>query len=154
MMDKKCPCAHSCKDWALLALRIAIGIIFILHGWGKLFGNAPGMTAFTGMVGMLGFLLPTVFAYAAALSEFLGGIAVLLGVCTRVAAGLIGIVMIVALVIVKKFSFPAADVDLSLLAITIALALMGAGRYSVMGMMKKDGESRSCCKPETIPEKK
>lgn len=145
MMDKKCSCTSSCKGWALLALRIAVGGIFIFHGWGKLFGNAPGMTAFTGMVGMLGFPAPVLFAYAAALSEFFGGIAVLLGVFTRAAATLIGIVMLVALVLVKKFSFPAADVDLSLLATAVALALMGAGAYSVEGMMKKDRPG-----PETV----
>lgn len=147
-MCKQSPCrcgmSKTCKDWGLLALRVAIGVIFIMHGYGKLFGGAPGMEAFTGMVDRLGFPLPALFAYAAALAEFVGGIAVLLGVCTRFFSVLIAIVMLVALVAVKKFGFPAADVDFALLMISIALACMGPGMYSLSCMMgKKQGDA--CC---------
>lgn len=127
-----CRSKEQCVDIALLILRVAVGVIFIFHGYGKLFGGAPGMVAFTGMVAKLGFPAPALFAYAAAFAEFFGGIAVLLGVFTDVAAILIAIVMLVALVGVKKFSLPAADVDLSLLAITLALYFMGPGKYTVM----------------------
>lgn len=150
-MCKNSPCncmsSKSCKSCGLLALRIAIGVIFILHGYGKLFGHAPGMEMFTGMVAGLGFPAPALFAYAAALSEFLGGIAILLGVATRVFSALIGIVMLVALVGVKKFAFPMADIDLALLMISIALFCMGPGKYSVMAMAcgkKEEGED-GCC---------
>ncbi len=125
-------------SWGLLALRIAVGVIFIMHGYGKLFGDAPGMTAFTGMVAGLGFIAPSFFAYAAALAEFVGGIAVLLGIGTRYFAGLIACVMFVALFMVKKLKFPAADVDLSLFATTICLALVGGGRFTLMRYFKKN----------------
>ncbi len=118
-----------CVDLALLILRLTIGVIFILHGYGKLFGDAPGMTAFTGMVAQLGFPAPGLFAYAAAFSEFFGGIALILGIATELAAILISIVMLVALVGVKKFSLPLADLDLSLLAIAVAIFFMGPGKY-------------------------
>lgn len=123
--------SEKAKNIGLLALRLGIGVIFVMHGYGKLFGNAPGMTAFTGMVGKLGFPLPGLFAYAAALSEFFGGIALLLGLYTEIFAGLIGIVMLVALVMVKKFKFPGADIDLSLLTTAIALALVGPGKWAL-----------------------
>lgn len=128
--------SQKCASWALLVLRIAMAIIFIYHGYGKLFG-APGMTGFTGMVGNLGFPLPSVFAYIAALAEFIGGIALLLGVWTRLAASLIGVNMIVAIIMVKKFALPMIDADLALLAISLTLVLMGPGMYSISALTNK-----------------
>ena len=121
-----CACVGSRDNvhYALLALRIAAGAIFIFHGYGKLFGNAPSMEAFASMIATIGFPFPTFFAYAAAFSEFFGGIALLLGLFTRVASVFTGIVMLVALVVVKQFKLPMADPDLTLLAISIALFLM------------------------------
>ncbi len=127
-----CTSKEQCVDVALLILRITIGFIFIQHGYGKLFGDAPGMTAFTGMVAQLGFPAPSLFAYAAAFSEFFGGIAILLGLFTDISAIAIAIVMLVALVGVKKFSFPLADLDLALLTMTLAIYFMGPGKYVVM----------------------
>ena len=143
-MNTSLKCCGSARDIGLLALRIGVGSIFIMHGYGKLFGGAPGMDMFTGMIGGLGFPLPALFAYAAALTEFVGGIAILLGLFTSVAAALGAIVMLVAMFLVKKFAFPASDVDLVLLTSLIALGCLGAGRYSlasVFKMKKYDG----CC---------
>ncbi len=132
-------------DLALLVLRIAAGVIFILHGYGKLFGGTPGMTGFTGMVAGMGFPLPIVFAYAAALSEFLGGIALLLGLYTNIFSVLLGIVMVVAFAGAKKLKLPIGDPDLALLGITIAVYLAGPGMYTIKKLMKsKKAESCEC----------
>ncbi|MEO5927829.1 MAG: DoxX family protein [Patescibacteria group bacterium] len=136
---------RSRKDCALLVLRLVAGIIFMIHGYGKLFGNAPGMEMFTGMVAGLGFPAAGAFAYMAALTEFLGGLALILGVGVRIASVLLAIVMLVAFIGVKKLGLPAGDPDLALLAIVVALGLMGPGRYSVMGMLRKgNGDSCNC----------
>lgn len=90
------------------------------------------MEVFTGMVAGIGFPMPTLFAYAAALSEFVGGIAILLGVYVHVFAALTGIVMLVAISMMKKFVFPLSDPDLALLAISAALVLAGPGRFSLL----------------------
>lgn len=145
MMGKMGMNSHSCKSWALLILRLVAGIIFVIHGYGKLFGDAPGMAMFTNMVAGIGFPMPSFFAYLAAITEFVGGIALILGIGLRVAAPLLGIVMVVAFAIVKKFNLPAGDADLALLAIVVALAMMGPGRYSVMGMMKKGKMTGGTC---------
>ena len=58
------------KSWALLVLRLAAGAIFLIHGYGKLFGNAPGMEGFTGMLLHLGFPMPSFWAYLVAVLEF------------------------------------------------------------------------------------
>ncbi len=131
-------------DCALLVLRLAAGVIFILHGYGKLFGDAPGMTAFTGMVAGIGFPLPGLFAYAAALSEFLGGILLLLGLYTEVATVFLAITMLVAFIGIKHLKLPMGDPDLSLLAIAIAIFCAGPGRYTLKSMM--GGKQESACK--------
>ena len=136
-MLKKFFDGKKCTDCALLVIRLAAGVIFVIHGYGKLFGTAPGMTAFTGMVEKLGFPAPGLFAYLAALTEFLGGIALILGVFVPPAAALLAIVMLVAWGAVKKFALPAGDADLSLLAISIALFMTGAGKHTIMSLMGK-----------------
>jgi putative oxidoreductase len=144
MWSKLCGDRFRCKDMALLILRVVAGGIFVYHGYGKLFGDAPGMQAFTGMVAGLGFPAPALFAYLAAFSEFFGGIALILGVGTSVATGFLTIVMLVALVSVKKFNMPASDPDLALLAIVVSLGMMGSGRYALM-RSSGCGDKKSCC---------
>ena len=80
----------------LLVLRIGVGLIFLLAGWMK----ASDMTATVGQFGMMGFV--PFWAYLVTAVELLAGISVLLGLCTRVAAGLLAIVMIVAICVVYK----------------------------------------------------
>ncbi len=115
--------------FAPLLLRAVIGIIFVVHGYPKLFG---GMEKFTSTVtNNLG--LPWYMAYVAALSEFAGGILLILGLFTRWAALFISGVMVVAITrvhwhqgLVKGFEFP-----LSLLAGAVTLVILGGGWLSV-----------------------
>ena len=67
-----------------------------MHGWGKLVGLMVGQSRFAEGVAALGFPAPGAFAWAAALSEFVGGLCVALGLGTRFAAGLAAITMAVA----------------------------------------------------------
>ncbi|HEY2387312.1 MAG TPA: DoxX family protein [Candidatus Binatia bacterium] len=113
-----------------ILLRAVLGAIFIAHGFRKLDGNMPD---FVRTVGHLGFPVPAAFAWAAALSEFLGGICVLVGLFTRYAALAIAIVMAVAISkvhlhdgLVGGYEFP-----LALLAIAAAVVLLGAGPASI-----------------------
>ncbi len=122
---------RNCKAIGLLVLRLAAGAIFIYHGYGKLFGDAPGMEAFTGMIANMGFPAPAFFAWCAALTEFFGGIALVLGVATPVVSSLLAIVMLVAFIGVKNSMLPAGDADLALLAIAVSLIAMGPGSWSV-----------------------
>lgn len=134
------------KDKALLAIRIAAGVVFVLHGYGKLTGN-PSLEMFSGMLANIGFPMPMFFSWVVALTEFLGGLALIAGIFTRPAGVLLFCVMVVAITAVKKLSFPMADPDLALLGIALALAFAGPGRFSVAGMMMKGKEQDSeCCK--------
>lgn len=123
-------------DKGLLILRVVAGLIFVLHGYGKLTGN-PGIEMFSGYLASMSIPMPMFFAWIVALTEFLGGIALILGVFTRPAGILLSIVMLVAITMVKKLAFPAADIDLALLGISSAIAIMGPGSWSVASKMMK-----------------
>ncbi len=82
------------RDLALLAMRLS-GLLLAAHGWGKVARLAAGETGFINGVRGLGFPLPGLFAWAAALSE-LAGVLVAVGLCTRVAAAFGAFTMAVA----------------------------------------------------------
>ncbi len=80
-------------------LRLAIGIMFTFHGSQKLFGafGGYGIHGFTeGLAGM-GIPFPQVSAYLAGGAEFFGGILLILGLLTRLAAIPLLAVMLVAI---------------------------------------------------------
>ena len=129
-------CERKCSDWALLVLRIVLGVIFINHGYGKLFGGNPGIPAFTGMLMGLGFPLAKFFAWVVGLTEFFGGIGVLVGLGTRTFARLLAIVMALAFLVAKKAGLPAGDVDFALFGIAIAVSMCGPGRLALMPTRK------------------
>ena len=124
-------CAGKCVDCGLLVLRLGLAVIFIYHGWGKLFGGAPGIAGFTGMLTSLGVPLAAFFAWVVSILEFFGGIAVLIGVLVRPIAALLAVNMLVAFFLVKK-GLPAGDPDIALFAMAAALALAGGGAFSLM----------------------
>src|SRR5436190_2784995 len=111
---------------ALLVLRVVLGVIMIGHGYPKIFG---GLSHHVQMVANLG--LPGWLAYFSAAAEFFGGILVIAGLWTRVAAAAILINMVVAIAKVHwkngllgngGYQFP-----LALAAIAFALIFLGAG---------------------------
>jgi putative oxidoreductase len=137
------------KAVGLLLLRLAVGIIFLIHGYGKLFGNMPSMTMFTGMVTHLGFPFPAFFAWIAALAEFLGGIALILGVWTKCVTPFLAIDMLVAFGAVMNLDLNRGGLEFLLLMTSIALFFTGPGKMSLgyklkMKKMGKDGKTCGC----------
>ena len=119
-------------DVALLLLRVAVGVAFMLHGWGKIqnpFGWM-GPDAFA----------PGVFQALAAVSEFGGGLALVLGLLTPLASLGIASTMAVAFyvhAVVRADPFVAkgggSSYELAVLYFCIAVLLiaLGPGRLSL-----------------------
>ena len=117
----------------LTILRVIIGIVFIAHGAQKLF--VFGIHGVVGGFSQMGVPLPSITAPLVAIVEFVGGIALVLGLFTRIAALLLAIDMLGAIVLVHfkgGFFLPAGyEFALTLLAANIALAVSGPGDYAV-----------------------
>jgi len=132
-------------DAALAVLRVVLGVTFILHGGQKLF--VYGLDGVAGSFGQMGIPAAGFFGPFVAFVEFFGGIAITLGLLTRLAALGVGSTMVVAILTVhlKQGFFNPGGVEfpLSLLASSIALVIAGAGAYSVDAAIAKriEGET-------------
>lgn len=114
-------------NFAPIPLRIITGIGFMIHGLPKLQDIPNTQNSFMNMG------LPPELAIIIGLLEFIGGLAILLGVFTRIAAGLLAINMIGAILLVKlsKGFIDGYELDLLYLAIMISLILTGPGNLSI-----------------------
>jgi len=117
------------RDYSLFVLRLFVGAVFITHGALKLFG---GLKGFAGFLQQHGVPLPDLMAPLVAAVEFLGGVALILGLGTRTAAILLTAVMIVAMATVTlQAGFAGGyDINLALLGGLLALLLAGPGKIA------------------------
>jgi putative oxidoreductase len=126
---------HSTVDLnslGLLTLRLVVGLVFATHGGDKLF--VQGVPGVIGFLDKLGISPPELWAWVLTLSELIGGVALMLGLLTRVAAFVTTATMVVAIGNVlwfRGFFLPGYEFALTLLGASIALALTGPGRYAV-----------------------
>src|SRR5437870_4657591 len=128
---------------ATVILRLVLGVVFFAHGAQKMlgwfggFGFAATMAMFTGMMH-----IPAPLAFLAIAAEFFGGLGLILGCLTRVAASGIGINMLVAIVTVHGtfglfMNWTGAqqgegfEYHLLVLAMVAFLMIRGAGAFSV-----------------------
>lgn len=133
--------AASMEKWGLFVLRLAVGIIFLYHGWGKL----SNMEATIGFFSTLSFPGAAFWAYLVALVEFLGGLGIILGIWTRLWAKLLFIIMVVALLVVHlQAGFAQSELAISLLGGSFAIAMLGGGEWQWM----KDNECWGWCDPK------
>jgi putative oxidoreductase len=116
-------------DVGLLVLRLSVGLMMAFgHGLGKV----PVSERFVSGVAEMGFPMPTLFAWSAALSELVGGIFIALGLLTRPSSLMLLVTMAVA-VFLRHGDDPFSKRELGLLygAACIALAVAGPGRFSI-----------------------
>lgn len=127
-------------EWAPVALRVMLGVIFIVHGYPKL-KNLQGTAGF---LGSQGFKPAMFWALVLGLTEFVGGVAILIGLASRVAAALLIVSMVVASFLqIFKWKTPLKkpdggagyEFDLLIIAALIALLLLGSGNLSVDQLM-------------------
>lgn len=123
-------------DLGKFILRVTLAVIILFHGVAKIFN---GIGFITGMVAKVG--LPPALGYLVYVGEVAAPLLMLLGIWTRPAALIVAINMVVAIWLVHAgeiFSLNknggwALELQGILLASALAVAFIGAGRYSVGG---------------------
>jgi putative oxidoreductase len=136
------------NDVALTTLRLVLGIVFFAHGAQKMLGWFGGF----GFHGTMGFFehmgMPAPVAFLIICTEFFGGLGLIVGLLTRIAALGIGVEMIGAIFMVHlpngffmnwMGTQKGEGFEYHLLAIAIAAALLlrGAGAFSVDRALSK-----------------
>ncbi|WP_229421409.1 DoxX family protein [Telluria antibiotica] len=127
---------HARDDQGKLVLRVVLAVLLLFHGVSKLIG---GVGFITGMLEKAG--LPGAFGYLVYIGEVVAPLMILFGVFTRPAALVVAVNMIVALLLVhtsQVFTLNetggwALELQGMYLGGAIAVALLGAGRYSLGG---------------------
>ncbi|WP_072053334.1 DoxX family protein, partial [Bacillus atrophaeus] len=122
----------------LLIIRLIIGLLFVGHGAQKLFGwfGGHGLKGTGGWFESIGMKPGVTVALLAGLSELFGGIMFALGFLTPLAGIIIAGTMVMAIVKVHGanglwVTNNGYEYNLTLLAVTIGIALTGPGQYAV-----------------------
>ena len=116
----------------ILIYRVFLAILFILAGWGKLNG-LEGTAQYFGAIGLP---MPSVTAVLVGLVEFVGGLAILIGFQTRIAAVVVALFTIGATLVAhmdfaEGMNALMAQKNLAIAGGLLLLAVTGAGAYSV-----------------------
>ena len=125
------------NDAGKLVLRVALAAMLLFHGVAKLSG---GIGFVADMLAKAG--LPAVFGYGVYIGEVVAPLLILLGLFTRPAALIVAINMIVAVLLAHTSQFFtlnetggwALELQGMFFFASVAVALLGAGRYSVGGV--------------------
>ncbi len=118
---------------AFLILRLVAGLGLASHGYEKIIvGGFGAMEGFAGWLESFGFPVPLVFAWAAKLSELVGGVLVALGLWTRPAAFFAASTMAIAILVAHLGDpFQKWEVAALYLSAMMAILLAGPGSWSV-----------------------
>lgn len=127
---------NSLQPWGALFLRLVLGIAMIFHGYSKvipasLHGNTlSALQHHSHFVATLG--VPYWLGYISALTEFIGGILLVLGLLTRFAAFMVACNMLGAILLVTRHhGYSGSEYTLALLVIAVMLLFYGAGTLAL-----------------------
>jgi putative oxidoreductase len=138
------------RSLGLLLIRLAVALVFFMHGWSKV-NNIPGVE---GM--MTGFGFPAGTGMFIAWLEVIGGLSMALGVLPRVFGVVFGIQMIVAYFLTGGFgsAYQRHELEIVLILLSFGIALTGSGKYSIMKMECDDCGGMLCDRGTSCPMKK
>lgn len=134
----QCPHRQKLEPFALLILRVTVGIIMATHGWQK----AQDPSQFAGFLESMGLPFPHVLVYLPIAGELLGGLGLILGLLTPLAAFGVFCVMAVAIgkvhlsngLMIKNNGF---EYPLTLLVVSLFFMIKGAGCLSLDALFCK-----------------
>lgn len=111
-----------------LLLRVVLGITFFVHGLAKLQGGIENTAGWFSSMG-----LPGILAYVVTGIELIGGVALIVGLGTKIVSALLALIMLGAIVKVKIGAgfMGGYELDVVLLSIAIFLSITGSSMYSL-----------------------
>ena len=124
-----------------LVIRIVVGVMFLMHVWGKF--NAGAARIAGGFATNYGLPMPGLFAYTAMGLELVGGVCLIVGLFTRFFAAALAVEMGIALLVAhlpKGYSAGAGGFEYVLLigVALLMIAMRGGGPYSVDAKIGKE----------------
>ncbi|HEY0528496.1 MAG TPA: DoxX family protein [Gemmatimonadaceae bacterium] len=126
-------------DVGLAIVRVIGGVTFFAHGYQKVF--IFGFSGVAGFFGQMGVPMPGVMGPAIGILELVGGLALILGLFTRVFGFLLACDIFGAIVLVRAkggfFAPNGTEFELALCAIAVTLAIVGAGGFSADGVLAR-----------------
>ncbi|MEH7120797.1 DoxX family protein [Neobacillus vireti] len=132
-------------EMSTLILRVVLGITFFVHGVVKFQGGIENIVGWFGAIGLPGFL-----AYVVATIEVVGGIALILGLGSRVVSALLAFLMIGATLKVKlavgflgNGEMAGYELDLALLAMAVFIAINGSKMFALDQIVFKEKRTES-----------
>ncbi|MDO4908818.1 MAG: DoxX family protein [Corynebacterium sp.] len=128
------------RDAALLILRLAVGVVFVAHGWDILFHT--GIIETAGQFSAVGVPDAKIAAYVACAVQLVCGLGVLLGFITALFAGCLAIFMGAAFYFVHLghgifVNQGGAEYVMVMFAALLAIVVFGPGRASVDGVLTR-----------------
>jgi putative oxidoreductase len=129
---------------AALILRVTLGGLFFVHGFVKFQGGIENIVGWFDSIGLPGFM-----AYGVALLEVIGGIALIIGLGTKIVSALYALLMIGAIIKVKlavgllgNGQMAGYELDLAFLAMAVVLTMTDSKLLSISGLFgQKDSNS-------------
>lgn len=122
------------QEVGLLLMRIALGLTFFIHGYVKFRDGIENVSGFFSSLGLPGFM-----AYVVAIVELVGGIAMILGLGTRIVGALFALVMLTAILTAKRSAgfVGGYEFEMMLLAGGVLMLLSSSRLYSLDSVFKR-----------------
>src|SRR5262245_40236087 len=129
-----CRCSETWNDVAVLLLRVALGVVFFMHGYMKVFTN--GIEGVQGFLTQLGVPMADSFAYVLAYGELIAGALLVVGLFSHWASKFAMIILIGAFYLVHmKAGFYVGsggyEFVMVLFAAAFSVMVTGSGKYSL-----------------------
>jgi putative oxidoreductase len=132
------------RDAGLLMIRAILGLVLMFHGAQKLFGafGGPGIEGMAGFNASLGIPFPELSAYLAASAELFGGLAIAVGLLSRLAAIPVVFTMLVAGFVAHdgfNMATGGGEYAFTIAVVTAAIGVMGPGRLTIGRLLERAG---------------
>jgi uncharacterized membrane protein YphA (DoxX/SURF4 family) len=120
-----------------LILRLTLGGIFMYHGFHKLIDMNGTIVSFAALG------IPAILAWIVAIIQGIGGLLVVIGIRVRTIAILLAGIMLYTILFIKNGKgFSAMELNVVLFGLSLGVATLGCGKYSVCSM--QHGDCKEC----------